>query len=214
MKPLLPYPRCAPPVLAFALGAAGFLFATTANAQSTPRLDNQTSQFPPVSPVRSRLAHPPTQRPESPTGYNTGMPFGLIGERELKRLQAFTQRSHVDLLGDIRAACEGDEVALARVFAFSTRFDRLDANARTYGQIVYSAMLNLGGQRGLPWFARIVAAQPPEVRQRVRDFLFYDATQAPRKHRAEAQAATRRSAPELFPADYVFGAGNPLFKRQ
>lgn len=146
-----------------------------------------------------------------PTGYNTGMPFGLIGARELDRLQSFAQRAKVDLIGDVRAAYQGDEPALARVFAFSTRFDRLDAHARTYGQIVYSAMLNLGEQRGIPWFARIVAAQPPDVRQRVRDFLFFDATQAPKKERAHAAAAARRSAPDLFPADYVFGAGNPLF---
>ncbi len=198
----------------WSIATLALLAATGLRAQSNPRIDNQTPHFPPVSPIRSRAAHPPPPRPKPPIGYNTGMPFGLIGERELDRLQTFAQRAKMDLLGDIRAACEGDEVALARVFAFSTRFDRLDANARTYGQIVYSAMLNLGGQRGLPLFARIVAAQPPEVRQRVRDFLFCDATQAPRKHRAEAQAATRRSAPELFPADYVFGAGNPLFKRQ
>jgi hypothetical protein len=141
------------------------------------------------------------------------MPFGPIGERELERMQAFAQQSKVDLLGDVRAADQGDEAALARVFAFSTRFDRLDANARAYGQIVYSAMLNLGERRGLPWFARAVAAQPTDVRQRVRDFLFYDFTQAPKKERATAEAAARRSAPDLFPADYVFGAGNPILKR-
>lgn len=146
-----------------------------------------------------------------PTGYNTGMPFGLISERELAGLQSFAQHAKVDLMADVRTAYQGDEAALARVFAFSTRFERLDTNARAYGQIVYSAMLNLGERRGLPWFARVVAAQPPEARQRVRDFLFYDVTQAPKKDRANAEATARRSAPDLFPADYVFGAGNTLF---
>jgi len=190
------------------------VLAIIARAQSTPRIDNQTPHFPPVSPVRSRIAHPPPSQPKPPTGYNTGMPFGLIGERELDRLQAFAQSAKVDLMADVRTAYQGDEAALARVFAFSTRFEQLDTNARAYGQIVYSAMLNLGGQRGLPWFARIVTTQPPAIRQRVRDFLFFDATQAPQKERSSAEAAARRSAPDLFPADYVFGAGNPLFKRQ
>lgn len=157
-----------------------------------------------IAPCLSSAATPPT-------GYNTGMPFGVIGARELDRLQAYAQRAKVDLIGDVGAAYQGDEAALARVFAFSARFDRLDANARAYGQIVYSAMLNLGEQRGLSWFARIVAAQPPAIRQRVRDFLFFDATQAPKKDRAHVEAAARRSAPDLFPVDYVFGAGNPLF---
>lgn len=144
-------------------------------------------------------------------GYDTGMPFGVIGPREIGNFERCAKQAGVDLLGDVRRAYTGDETALARVFAFSVRFDRLDENARTYGQIVYSAVLNLGERRGLPWFARIVAAQPAAVRQRVRDFLFYEVTQAPKKARASAEATARRSAPDLFPADYVFGANNPLF---
>lgn len=144
-------------------------------------------------------------------GHDTGMPFGVIGEKEHNRLQSFARQAGVDLIGDTHAAYRGDEAALARVFAFSARFERLDTNARAYGQIVYSAMLNLGQQRGLAWFSQIVAAQPPEIRQRVRDFLFYAATIVPKSKRAETQAATRQSAPLLFPAEYVFGAGNPIF---
>jgi hypothetical protein len=60
--------------------------------------------------------------------------------------------------------------------------------------------------------SRLVAAQPNPVRQRIRDFIYFDVTQAPRKQRKEAEAATRKSAPLLFPNDYVFGAGNPIFK--
>lgn len=155
--------------------------------------------------------HPALRSPR--TGYNTGMPFGLIEPKHIDALMDDARRSQVDLAGDVRAACTGDEAALARVFAFSAHFERLDKKARTYGQIVYSAMLNLGEQRGRAWFAAQVAAQPPAIRQRVRDFLYYDATQAPRKIRARIESDTRRSAPELFPADYVFGAGNPLFPR-
>jgi hypothetical protein len=58
-----------------------------------------------------------------------------------------------------------------------------------------------------------VAAQPEAVRQRIRDFIYYDATQAPKKHRKEAEASGRKSSPILFPSDYVFGAGNAIFTK-
>ncbi len=212
MKSASPLRRGVSVALIWAIGTQ--IQTAAARAEIAPRSDNSTPKLASSSPIRRGVMEDPTLRRRMPTGYNTGMPFGLVGPQEIELLGRYAKKLGVDLVGDTRLAYDGDEAALARVFVFSTRFDRLDANARAYGQIVYSAMLNLGERRGLPWFAKIVAAQPPEVRQRVRDFLFYDATQAPRKQRAEVQAATRRSAPDLFPADYVFGAGNPIFTRQ
>jgi hypothetical protein len=145
-------------------------------------------------------------------GYNTGMPFGLIGPKEVDRLEAFAKNEGVDLMGDVRRASEKDEAALVRMFAFSLKFTKLDSNAKTYGQIVYSNCLNLSEAFGLDYFSRLVASQPEAVRQRIRDFLFYDGTQAPLKDREKVEEEARKDAPLLFPSDYVFGANDPIFK--
>jgi hypothetical protein len=147
------------------------------------------------------------------TGYNTGMPFGRIGPAEVERLEAYAKQEGVDLIGDIKRAYGKDEAALGRVFTFSLKFARLDRNAKTYGHVIYSSFLNLAEVYGVEGYAAVVAAQPAAVRQRIRDFIYYDATQAPRKHRQEAEEGARGSAPALFPNEYVFGAGNPVFKK-
>ncbi|MBI2518474.1 MAG: hypothetical protein HYV95_16460 [Opitutae bacterium] len=158
------------------------------------------------------LASPAIAQPKPPTGYNTGMPFGLIGPKELDHLTAYAQKEGADLMGDMNLAYQKDEAALARVFSFSLKFKKLDRDAKAYGQLIYSSFLNLGEAYGVEKFSRLVAAQPEVVRQRIRDFIYYDATQAPKKIRAEAEAGARKGAPLLFPGDYVFGAGNDIFR--
>jgi len=49
------------------------------------------------------------------------------------------------------------------------------------------------------------------VQQRILDFLYFPITFVPPEQRAEAQKEARRST-TLFPAGYVFGAGDPIFK--
>ena len=144
---------------------------------------------------------------------NTGTPFGPIGEREINGLMARAQKDGVDLAGDLRRGYEADDAALGRVFAYAAKFTKLDRDARAYGQVIYSAFLNLSERRGVEAFAQVVAAQPEPVRQRIRDFIYYDATQAPKNVRAEVEKSMRQSAPGLFPADYVFGRGDPLFSK-
>ncbi len=145
--------------------------------------------------------------------FNTGAPFGRIGEREVNGLMARASKDGLDLAAEMRRAYDNDDAALARVFAYGLKFTKLDRDARAYGQIIYSAFLNLSERRGVEAFSRLVAAQPAPVRQRIRDFLFYDVTQAPRAVRAEAEKGARESAPLLFPADYVFGRDDPIFAR-
>lgn len=149
-----------------------------------------------------------------PTGYNTGMPFGRMGPKELDRLEAYTKKEGVDLMGDTKRAYQKDEEALGRVFAFSLKFTKLDRDARTYGQIIYSSFLNLAEAYGLGRYSQIVAAQPKAVQQRIRDFIYFDATQAPKQNRQAAEASARKSAPLLFPDDYVFGQDNPIFRKR
>jgi hypothetical protein len=145
-------------------------------------------------------------------GYNTGMPFGLIGQKELDRLKAYAKNEGVDLMGDAKRASENNEAALVHMLAFSLKFTKLDGNAKAYGQIVYSSFLNLSEAFGLDRYSKLVASQPEAIRQRIRDFIFYDATQAPLKEREKVEEEARKSAPLLFPSNYVFGANDPIFK--
>ena len=152
--------------------------------------------------------------PKQETGYDTGSPFGVIGPKEFDRLAAYAQKEGVDLIGDTKRAYENDENALARVFAFSLKFETLDKNARAYGHLVYSSFLNLSEAYGMDHYSKLVASQPEAIRQRIRDFIFYDATQAPPEIRKEVEDQARKTAPILFPSDYRFGANDPIFKER
>jgi hypothetical protein len=141
-----------------------------------------------------------------------GRPYGTVERLDLVRLERHAQRAEVDFFGDLRRSQEGDEAALSRIFGYSLSFSRLDAVAATYGHVLYTSLLPWGRQYGLDGLAERIAAQPAPVRQRVRDFLYYDSTRGPDREAAEARV--RDSAPELFPDDYVFGAGDSLFRKR
>jgi hypothetical protein len=147
------------------------------------------------------------------SGYNTGQPFGEVGDAEMNQLQAYGKSQGVDLIGDMKRAYQKDDAALARVFCFSLKFDKLDPNARAYGQIIYSSFLNLAEVMGVDRYSSLVAAQPKAIRQRIRDFIYFDVTQAPKEIRQQVEAGARESAPALFPKNYVFGEDDALFKK-
>lgn len=144
--------------------------------------------------------------------FNTGMPFGPVGDRDIERLAQFSRSKGVDVVAEMQKAYSKDEAALARVFGFCVQFDSLDQNARAYGQIVYSGLLNLGESWGVDKFAAVLAKQDPKVQQRIRDFLLYDVTHAPKDQRPMIEAQTKKEYPTLFPPDYVFGRDDPIFK--
>jgi hypothetical protein len=107
-----------------------------------------------------------------------------------------------------------DEEALAKVFRFSLQFDKLDQNARTYGQILYSSMLNLGEQSWLRTYAQVLDKQSPQVQQRVRDFLYYPMTRVPVDERKQVDRDIRQNLPMLFPSHYKFAAEDPFWSGQ
>lgn len=140
-----------------------------------------------------------------------GMPFGQITEFDVERLEEFARSTGFALTKEMQRAYDKDTKALARVFQFSTTFTRLDRNARTYGQIVYSSFLRLGETMGVEAYAKILSAQSSAVQQRVRDFLYFPVTQVPQRQRKEAEIETRRDYPTLFPPTFHFGRNDPLF---
>lgn len=145
---------------------------------------------------------------------NDGRPFGPVTEQDVENLKLFAKERDLDLNAELKAVYgSNDEEALAKVFRFSLHFDKLDQNARTYGTMLYSSVLNLGEAGGLLTFCRVLEEQSPQVQQRIRDFLFYPVTLVPAGEREQVERETRDMV-ILFPSHYRFGAGDPLWDRQ
>ena len=119
------------------------------------------------------LAATVTAAERTPGPVPDGRPFGPVGEADVDRLAEFAKKSGFDLKREMERVYKKDEEALARLFKFSLAFKTLDANARTYGQIIYSSLLNLGEAIGVDAYVKVLDRQSPEVQQRVRDFLYY-----------------------------------------
>lgn len=139
------------------------------------------------------------------------MPFGRIGDADVDRLAEFAKKSGFDLKPEMERVYKKDEDALARLFKFSLAFKTLDPNARTYGQIIYSSLLNLGEAIGVDAYVKVLDRQPPAVQQRVRDFLYYPMLRVPKEHRAEVEQENSRAYPTLFPNGFQFGHDDPIF---
>ena len=147
-----------------------------------------------------------------------GHPFGRMVQADVDRLQEFALKRGFDLNAEMGRVYSPDnkldEEALGRVFVFSRQFNTLDQNARAYGQIIYSSFLRIGEVVGVPHYVKIIDRQPPDVQQRIRDFLFYPFTRHP-KFRSEEEALKEIGDiyPGLFPKPYQFGRGDPIFAK-
>src|SRR6516165_5523432 len=92
-------------------------------------------------------------------------PFGRVDDLDVDRLQEFAlKRAGFDLKTEMACVYSSDkkidEDALGRVFFFSRQFNTLDKYARTYGQIIYSTLLNIGEVIGVPAYVKIIDRQP------------------------------------------------------
>ena len=145
-------------------------------------------------------------------GASEGMPFGRIEDSDVDHLQEFGLKRGVDLKAEMERVYEKktDEEALSRVFIFSRQFDKLDKNARSYGQIIYSALLNLGEVTDA--YFRVLDRQSPDVQQRIRDFLYYPYRKIPKEHLQEA--SQDRAFQILFPKEFQFGHNDPVFEKE
>jgi hypothetical protein len=142
-------------------------------------------------------------------------PFGRVGPADEDRLQDFALKRGFDLKAEMSRVycCEKkiDEDALAHVFMFSRQFDALDKNARTYGQIIFSSLLRIGEVLGVPYYVSIIERQPPDVQQRIRDFLYYPDW---RDHRDQNRETYDHVYPGLFPKSYHFAHDDPIFAKE
>ena len=155
----------------------------------------------------------------TPGSVPDGMPFGRIEEADVDRLWKFASSRGFDLKAEMaRVYSRGhklDEDALGRAFVFSRQFNALDKNARTYGQIIFSSLLNIGEVIGVPAYVMIIDRQPADVQQRIRDFLFYPiARQVPKAQWKATLDENRRVYLGLFPKDFRFGRSDPIFAKE
>jgi hypothetical protein len=143
-----------------------------------------------------------------------GMPFGRVDDAEIDRLQDFALKRGFDLKAEmarVYGEAKVNEDALGRVFIFSRQFDALDKNARTYGQIIYSSLLNIGEHIGVPAYVKIIDLQPADVQQRIRDFLYYPDWHTQHK---ENSGEYEKIYPGLFPKSYRFRHDDSIFAKE
>ncbi|HEY1784185.1 MAG TPA: hypothetical protein VGG30_01505, partial [Pirellulales bacterium] len=67
--------------------------------------------------------------------------------------------------------------------------------------------------KGVEAFVKVLDRQPPEVQQRVRDFLYYPAIRVSKERREREIEETKRAYPTLFPKGYKFGRSDPIFAK-
>ena len=143
------------------------------------------------------------------------IPHSKATDRNADQLNEFAKQRGVDLYSKLQSICAGNTNALADVFKFSLTFTNLDDNAKSCGQLVHGilgTLVNMGYGRG-DWYAAVVAAQDLEVKQRVRDLLYYSIAHESANGRMRVDKEIREEFPNLFPPDYRFGEGDPLFRR-
>lgn len=151
-----------------------------------------------------------TTPPYWPCEQDDGAPFGHLVDSDVDQLVAVARSAGVDLVPTVEKVHSGDKAALASIFQLSKEIQKRDVAMRVYGNMVYSIFLNLG-ENGPPIFVPTLLAQETEVRQRVRDFLWYPIFCTPEAQRGEAGRAARAYFPELWPADWEFGKNDSLF---
>lgn len=132
-------------------------------------------------------------------GLDDGQPFGTMGEKDFNSFLKYAAAHGVAVEAEMSKAYEGDAAALAHVFGLAPSFKTLDSQAKAFGNLLYSTFLNIVENHGDGIFVSAIDLLPEPERQRVRDFLFYPARLAPRKHRAEVERGTREQFPRLYP---------------
>jgi hypothetical protein len=140
-----------------------------------------------------------------------GQPFGRMTEKDFAAFEKFASAHSLDVETEMKKVYSGDSAALAAVLRFSTVFDRLDSQARAYGNLLYATFLNVVEKRGDEVFVSALAVLSESERQRARDFFYYPVRKVPKKHRSDVERETRERFPRLFPLGYQFGKNDALF---
>ncbi len=132
-------------------------------------------------------------------GQDDGQPFGTMNERDFDAFLKFALAHGVDIEAEMTKAYSTDAAALARVFGLASVFKTMDAQARAYGNLLYSSFLNIVEKDGDDIFVNAVNSLRETERQRVRDFLFYPVRKVPKKLRGRGRARDTRAVSQTLP---------------
>lgn len=130
---------------------------------------------------------------------------------ERAQLEQFAMAQGVDLDGTLKALSEDDPKAWGNIFAISLRFDRFDRQAEVYGYQLFAAFSYFVDSAGEARFARMIDAQSPQVRQRIRDFLYYEAVDPSPEVTRNNERLLRMQLKLIFPPGYSFALDDPVF---
>jgi hypothetical protein len=133
------------------------------------------------------------------------------GSVDIDSFAEFAKKSGFDLKLELeRVYNNKDEEALARIFKLSISLTTLDDNARAYGLIICDSLIKVPKLIGIDAYVKVLDRQPPEVQQRVRDFLYYPILSVPEERRKEVEGGIRKAYPAVFPDRFQFGLGDPV----
>jgi hypothetical protein len=130
---------------------------------------------------------------------------------ERARLEQFAMAQGVDLDGTLKELPEDDPKAWGNLFAIALHFDRFDRQAEVDGYQLFTAFSYFVESAGEAGFARMIDFQSPQVRQRVRDFLYYEAVVPSAEMTRNNERLLRMQLKLIFPAGYSFALDDPVF---
>ncbi|MGI8437541.1 MAG: hypothetical protein ACR2NX_11655 [Chthoniobacterales bacterium] len=143
------------------------------------------------------------------------LPYGQLSEEDFEHLHSFGVRKGVDLAPVMARIYSRekqlDDDALGRFFMFSRSLERLNTEGRAYGQMILNIFDYVGEGYGVEAYGRVLDRQPADVRQRIRNFLFYPYSKLPPQEREEAYRTFREVHPAVFLKDFIFGRDDHLF---
>ncbi|UUZ48096.1 hypothetical protein LP420_34970 [Massilia sp. B-10] len=122
---------------------------------------------------------------------------------ESQALQELAMKQGDDFHGILHELPE-ETTAWTKIFAVSLQFKEFDRPAQVYGFTLFSAFAYFVDGAGEAKFAKLIDAQPPKVRQRIRDFLYYDVVNDDPNVMKNNERLVRRNFRRVFPRSYVF----------
>jgi len=133
-------------------------------------------------------------------------------KQEIENLQDFAKSNGFDLLAFFENTPEEDDSgAWSKFFALSMKLGIFDRRAELLGYYIHASFWYYISSCGLDKYAALINSQEPAVKQRIRDFIFYEAAGAPKEIRERMENDFRVNAAAIFPKEYIFGNDDKLF---
>lgn len=144
-------------------------------------------------------------------GFYDSMALPTPAEKVELQKNAMSQGVDLDMvLKNLRA---NDQKAWRGVFRLSTNFTYFDRSAEVYGYQLFTAFSYFIDSASEASFAKLLNEQPPKIKQRIRDFLYYEAANSNSKVMKNNERLLRLKLALIFPASYLFASNDPFFEK-